>query len=334
MFQHDSHFTHFSPLGALAIILGVMSLLVQCAAAAQSPSPAPGAQSSYILGVDDQITIRVLEAEEVPDKPFRIDEHGDLDVPMIGSVHATGLSLHELSGLLAEKFSVYIRHPQVTLFLTEMRSQPVSILGAVTSPGIHQLQGHKSLIEMLALAGGVRADAGYRVKITRRAQWGTIPLPDAKTDSGAEVSVAEIGLKSLLDASHPSDNIAILPEDVITVPVAEMVYVMGEVKKPGGFVLGDRRELTVLQALAMADGATQSAKRSSALILRASSGTGSGAVTQIAVDLRKIIDGHAPDLAMHSTDILYVPGSDARRIAERALESMFSIGTGVAIYRP
>lgn len=332
MFQHDSHLT--SPLGALVIILGVMGLGVCCAGAADGSSPTATGQSSYILGIDDQITIRVLQADEVPDKPFRIDEGGNLDLPMIGSVHAAGLSLHELSGLLAEKFSVYIRNPQVTLFLTEMRSQPVSVLGAVNLPGTHQLQGHKSLMEMLALAGGLRADAGYRVKITRRAQWGTIPLPGVKTDSGGEVSVAEVGLKGLLDASHPSDNIAILPEDVITVPVAEMVYVMGEVKKPGGFVLGDRRELTVLQALAMADGATSTAKRGSARILRASSGAGSDAVTQIPVDLRKIIEGHAPDVAMHSSDILYVPGNDAKRIAEKALDSMLAIGTGVAIYRP
>jgi len=255
---------------------------------------------------------------------------------MIGSVHAAGLTVHDLSRQLVQKFSVYIREPQVNVFLTDMRSQPVSVLGAVNAPGTHQLQGHKTMIEMLALAGGIRQDAGYRAKVTRQARWGLIPLPDARMDPSGQVSVAEIPLKVLLEGTDPAQNISILPDDVITVPVGELVYVMGEVKKPGGFVLGDRPQLTVLQALAMADGVLSAAKKANAQILRAGvAGSANGSVVQIPVDIKKIMEGHAPDVPMQPRDILYVPADGAKRMAQRAVDSLFAIGTGAALlYRP
>jgi polysaccharide export outer membrane protein len=213
-----------------------------------------------------------------------------------------------------------------------MRSQPVSVLGAVNTPGVHQLQGHKTLIEVLATAGGLRADAGYRVKITRRSEWGLVPLPEATISKDGATSVAEVRLKGLMEAENPSQNIAILPDDVLTIPVAEMIYIIGDVKKSGGFVLGERREISVLQALALSEGLGPAARSEEARILRMNAGSDSRA--ELPVNLRKILAGQASDVPMQSNDILFVPVNGAKRLGARALEAMLQIGTGVAIYRP
>jgi polysaccharide export outer membrane protein len=274
----------------------------------------------------------VVESDEINGKMYRVDEKGNLDLPMIGSLRAAGLTVHQVESEVAGKLRVYIREPQVTVFLSEMRSQPVSVLGAVNAPGVHQLQGHKTLIEMLSMAGGLRQDAGYRIKITRHIEWGTIPVKNAATDPTGQFSVAEVSLKGLMEASSPGDNVAIFPNDVITVPVAEMIYVIGDVKKSGGFVLGERNHVTVLQALAMAEGLDQAAKASEARILRVTPGSDTRA--ELVVDLKRILAGQATDVAMLSNDILFVPTNGFKRLGARTLESMFSIGTGLAIYRP
>jgi polysaccharide export outer membrane protein len=300
--------------------------------AAWGQAPAQLPIPTYVLGPDDQVTIHVVESDEINGKVYRVDEKGDLDLPMIGSLHAAGSTVHQVESQVTQKLRVYIREPQVTVFLSEMRSQPVSVIGAVNTPGVHQLQGHKTLIEMLSLAGGLRQDAGYRIKITRHIEWGTIPVKDATTDPTGQFSVAEVSLKGLMEASSPEENVAILPNDVITVPVAEMIYVIGDVKKSGAFVLGERNHVTVLQALAMAEGLDQAAKANAARILRVS--PGSDTRSEVVVDLKKILAGQATDMAMRSNDILFIPTDSMKRLGARTLESMFAIGSGMAIYRP
>lgn len=313
------------------ISLGAISLAQLDSAVPAVPS-VQKAPSTYVLGPGDQVGIQLTpEGEEINGKLWRIDEAGDLNVPVAGTVHAAGLTTHDLAQALTERFQVYFRKPQLIVFVSEMRSQPVSIMGAVNSPGVHQLQGHKRLIEALALAGGLRADAGYRVKITRQSEWGAIPLPGAAWDKDRSFSVGEVALKGLMEAADPAENIAIMPNDVITVPVAEMVYVIGDVKKSGGFVLGERRQMSVLQALALSEGLGPSARAAEARILRAN---GTDSRTELPVDLRKILAGKANDVAMQSNDILFVPVNGAKRLGVRALETMVSVGTGIAIYRP
>ncbi len=292
----------------------------------------PATMSSYVLGQGDQVTLRVVEADEIPDKPFRIDEKGSIDVPMIGAVHAAGLTVHELQTLLVTRFTAFIKNPQVAVFVNEMRSQPVSVLGAVNLPGVHQLQGHKTLVEVLATAGGLKPDAGYSVRITRHMEWGQVPLPGSSVTPDGLYSVGEVGLKGLLEAKNPADNIAVMPNDVLTIPVAEMIYVLGDVRKSGGFVLGERKGVSVLQALAMAEGTTPLARSNEARILRNS--PGSEVRAEIPVDLKKIMNGQAIDIAMQSNDVLFVPTSGVKKIRERALDAIFAIGSGVAIYRP
>lgn len=299
------------------------------------PRPAvEEAPSSYILGPGDQIVIRAFDAEEISDKPTRISSSGYINLPLVGRVHAAGMTVEQLEAELTSRLQTYIQSPEVSVSVSEFRSQPVSVIGAVNAPGVHQLQGHKTLIEILSLAGGTRSDAGHTVKITRRLEWGRIPLPNAKDDPTGQFSVAEVNLKSVLDAKNPQDNILIQPEDVISVPRAEMVYVVGDVPRAGGFVLNEQENVTVLQALSLAGGLGRAAAPTKAKLLRAA---GKGANrTELAVNLKDILAGKKDDIPMQPEDILFIPNSASKSVALRSLETALGmgaqIGAGVAIY--
>ena len=289
--------------------------------------PAP---SNYILGPDDQITLFVSDLDEISNKPMRIDMRGDLTLPLAGRVHAAGFTADQLESEITDRLTKYLRNPEVVVSITDFRSQPISILGAVMQPGVHQLLGHKTLFEVLSEAGGLRPDAGNTVKITRNLKWGEIPLPDAKTDPTGQFSIASISSKSIMEATNPAENIAIKPDDVISVPKADLVYCIGSVHKPGGFVLGQDESLSALQVLSLAEGLDAKAAADKAKIMRAV--PGSATRTEIPVNLKQLMAGKAPDLPLKSDDILFVPNSAAKSVAARTAEAALQIGTGIAIY--
>src|SRR5712691_8931576 len=109
--------------------------------------------SEYALGPGDQITINALDAEEISGRTILIGSSGNIEVPLMGRVHAAGLTVEQLQAEMVTRLKTYVKDPQVSVNVTEMRSQPVSIIGSVGSPGVHQLEGHKTLVEMLSIAG-------------------------------------------------------------------------------------------------------------------------------------------------------------------------------------
>jgi len=245
-------------------------------------------------------------------------------------VRAAGLTVEQLEAELVSRLKAYIQKPEVAVSITEFRSQPVSVLGAVKSPGVHQLQGRKTLVEILSLAGGLNTDAGHSVKITRRQEWGKIPLRNAASDPSGQFSVAEVGLKSIMEATNPEENIVIRPHDVITVPRAEMVYVIGQVQRSGGFVLNERENISALKALSLAGGLDRAASPQHSRILRSAGGSNR---LEITLDLKKILAGKAPDVPLQPEDILFVPASTPKKAAIRAAEAAVQIGTGIIIWR-
>jgi polysaccharide export outer membrane protein len=305
----------------------VIALLAALAAGAAQDA----ARSPYTLGPDDQITIQALEAEEISGKPVRVAADGYVNLPMVGRLKVAGLTISETEAALAERLKRYIKSPQVAVSLTEERSQPVSVFGSVSKPGVLQLQGRKTLVEVLALAGGLAPEAGHSVKITRRLEWGRVPLPTAKDDETGEFSVAEVELRDIMQAKNPQENILIMPNDVITVPRAQMVYVIGEVQKAGGIVLGDQETMSVLQAMSIAGGIGRTAKPDKAKILRAKEG--STQRTELAVNLKDMLAGKLADMPMQAEDILFVPNSAGKTLAIRALETGAGTGLSAIIFR-
>lgn len=294
-------------------------------------SSKPEQRSTYVLGPDDQITIRALHCEEISDKPFRIQPDGYLNLPLVGSVKVAGLEIPALEAKLQQLLKTYYVDPEVTVTVTEFRSQPVSVVGAVTNPGVQQLQGRKTLLEIISAAGGTKPDAGPVVTITRRAEWGRIPLASAHDDAEGKYSVADVPLKDLIEGRNPAENILIRPDDVISIPPADLVYVLGEVKKAGGFVLGTRRSMSVLEALSMAEGLQPRAAPGKARILRAAEASEDRQPELINVS--RIMAGKAPDVTLRPSDILLIPNSSAKSITARSMEAAIQIGTGLLIWR-
>ncbi len=288
-------------------------------------------RAAYILGPDDEITVKALEAEEIIGGPLRVDQAGYISLPLIGRVRAAGHTPEQLEAELSRRLKTYIREPRVSVSISRFRNQPVSVIGAVNSPGVHQLEGRKTLIEILSLAGGLRDDAGYKVKITRRIEWGAVPLPAAETDASGQFSTAEVSLQEVMEALNPAENILIMPHDVITVPRAEMIYVIGGVHRSGGFVLNERESITVLQALALAGGLKATAKRKAGKILRP--GEPGTRRSEIDVNLNAIMAGNSLDLALEREDILFVPHSGGKAAIRRVAEAGLSMGTGMMIWR-
>jgi len=171
----------------------------------------------------------------------------------------------------------------------------------------------------------LKTEAGNSIKITRRKEFGSIPLPAATVDPSGEFSVAEVSVKSVMEARNPNENIEVKPYDVISIPRAELVYVIGAVKRAGGFVLNEREHISVLQALSMAEGLDRLASGKSAKILRSSDG--STERTEIPVDVTKILAGKTSDVSMQANDILFIPTSTAKSVGVRSIDAAIQMGT-------
>lgn len=296
--------------------------------AGTAAEPADQEDTNYVLGPGDQVLIWALQAEELGNRSYAIDESGFLSLPLAGRIEAGGLTLRQLESLVAQKLSRYLVQPQVTASVVEYHSQPISVVGAVANPGVQQLRGRKTLLEALSAAGGLRADAGAVARVTRKRKWGALPLPGATPDSTGESTVAEVNVKALMASSRSAENVDLRPEDVISVPPAPTVYVIGEVAKPGGFPAGDERQTTALQILAMAGGVTRIAAPSKATILRFADGGPKR--TGIPVDLKRILAGKQQDIQLEANDILFIPDSRGKRFTARMLDTLLSGGVSVA----
>lgn len=272
--------------------------------------PPDTVRPNYVLGPNDQILIRAPEAEEINQKPFRIDGDGNINLPLVGRIHAAGMTLQELEVYLVQKLKEYIREPQVFVDIVQFRSAPVYFTGMFVRPGIYPLQGNRTLLEMLTSVGGMLPNASRHITITRHEEYGAIPLPGAVVDPAKKVSTVEISIGSLRESINPAENILLQPYDVISVGRAENVYVNGEVLKIAGIELGERDSISILQALSQSGGFTKDAKRDKVRILRPIEGTNRRTV--IEVNAKELFDGKGIDIPLFPNDIVYVPRSYSR----------------------
>ena len=335
--------------GVVILLLAVIPLTAQQTPARVQPLPAqpmpaasqaapltaqntaPATPSTYLLGVDDQIIIQGPEMDEIVNRPYRIDPEGYVSLPMLGRIKAAGMTIGDFETALNRAAAKYVRDPQLVASVAEFHSQPISVVGAVNQPGAQQLQGKKTLMQVISMVGGFRSDAGNTLSIARESQWGVLPLPNAETDPTGKYSIAEISIPELLQAKTPQLNILIMPNDVITIPASETVYVVGDVHKAGGFLLGERKNMTVLQALAMAEGVSgTSDSRHSKIIHHAADNTQR---TETPVNVKLILAGKAEDVPLDGGDILFVPGSISKKAGLRTVEAAIQTASGLAIWR-
>ena len=289
--------------------------------------------STYRLGPEDQVSIRVMDLDKLQlDNAAapKINVNGDLDLPIIGQVHAQGLTLDELKQLIASRLSDILNNPSVSVSIVQYRSHPVSVLGAVRNPGVFQVAQTKHLLEVLSLAGGLAADAGDSIKISRLKTSGELPLLNVLEDATSSYLVGTVDVRRLLQAADTSLNIEVRDGDVIAVSTAELVYVVGAVKRAGGFTLGNRHDMSVLQALSLAEGLDRAASPNSARLLRQDKPGQER--TELVVNLKPILAGTAPDIPLRANDILFIPTSGIKLASIRGIEAAIQVGTGFAVF--
>ena len=133
----------------------------------------PALRPDYVLGPNDQILLRVPEAEELNDKPFRVDPDGNVSMPLVGIVRASGQTVAQFEAALTEQLKTYVKSPRVTVSVIQFRSDPVFLVGAFQKPGIYSLNAlQRTVVEMLSGVGGLQPNASRRIRITRRLDQG------------------------------------------------------------------------------------------------------------------------------------------------------------------
>jgi polysaccharide biosynthesis/export protein len=289
------------------------------------------------IGSGDLLHIDVFDVPELS-REVRVGDAGDISYPLIPTkINAAGLTTFQLEEKLEQLLieNGLVSHPQVSVFVKEQTSQPVSVVGAVQHTMVYQVIRPTTLLEVLSAAGGITDDAGSVVIITRPAHTDT---PKTKTISAADNSdqdqqIITIRLQDLLESGNAVFNVPVYGGDVVSVPRAGIVYVLGfGVSQPGGYVLQSHGEqVTVLKALALAHGLTNFAKADSAVIMRTNPATGNR--DQVPVHIKAIENHKEDDVSMKSNDILYIPDSRGLKVLARGAEAAIGIGTGIAIYR-
>jgi len=271
----------------------------------------PAQNSALRLGVGDLVELGVYNVPELSTKT-RVGSNGDVYLPLIDYVHVEGLTLEEAQALIEKRYSDggFLRDPHVTVFVDEYASQGASVLGEVSKPGVYPVLGQQRLLDLVSSAGGFTDKAGRVVTVTHRNQ----------QDKPIVVTLARN------PADNPANNVEVYPGDTIAVHRADIVYVVGEVGKPSGFLM-DSGSLTVLQAIALAGGVNRTAKLGAAKIIRK---TPQG-MTETPVQLKKILEAKAPDLPMQADDILFIPTSAAKLAAGRTAEAALQAATALSI---
>ena len=283
------------------------------------------AQPDDQIGPNDSVSVVALESEEVS-KTWRVTSEGDIDLPMVGKIHAAGLTSEQLQGKLTEGLRRYIREPHVTVYLVEVRSQPVTVSGAVHRPGTFQTEGPKTLLSVLSMAGGLEKTPGTTVTITRHIRYGAVPLPGAFNSEDGQYSTAVVPVKEILDPSSAASNLLIRPNDAISVSTSDTkIYLIGEVLKPGAIELVTTDSVSVLQALAAAGGLSKLANPRHTEIMRKNE---QGLYSKVAeIDLKKLVNGRVEDRLLTPGDVLVVPSSNLKLYSGMAAVSAIATAT-------
>ena len=300
------------------------------------------------IGAGDLLHFDVFDVPELS-RDLRVTDTGDISFPLIpGRIHVAGLTPFQLEGQMEQLLleNGLVSHPQVSVFVKEQTSQPISVVGAVSHPMVYQVLRPTTLLEVLSNAGGIADDAGPDVIITRPASPAAqAAVAPSSSDSDAshsdppadppapEPEVITIHLQDLLESGDSRYDVPVHGGDTIRVPKAGIIYILGGgIAAPGGYVLqGHGEEITVLKAVALAHGLTTYAKADSSVILRTNPATGKR--DAITVHIKQIEKHKADDVVVKTNDILYIPDSFGKKALARGGESAIGVGTSLAIYR-
>jgi len=266
---------------------------------------------ALVLGPGDEVEIAVYGAPDLSEHT-RVSAEGNISMPLIGYVRVAGLTSSEAEGAIEAQLRQgnIVNDPQVSVYVKEYTSGNISVAGEVAKPGAYSALGPHRLFDVLQAAGGLTEKAANRAVISHRGSEKpmTVELPK---------DPAQMAL----------NNVEILPGDTVVVPAAPIVYMLGEVSKPGGYVLNSINGVTLLRVFAAAGGPTHAASVGGTKMVRR---TPSG-LQELSVPLKNILRAKAPDMPVQADDIIYVPSSNVKAFLN-ASSLITSLGT-LAIYR-
>jgi polysaccharide export outer membrane protein len=311
-------------------------------------------QGEYRIGSHDLLEINVFEAPDL-NRSLRVSAGGEISMPLLGAVQSSGLTARELEGTLEVRLRQYMKDPHVGVFVTTVESHPVSVVGAVKKPGVFQIRGTKTVLEMLSMAEGLSDDAGDEVLVMRGAglHFGSdsnggsanpdvtaspapqspsqTQMPSGAADDLSYNDTIKINLKDLLESGDQRFNVAVYPGDIVKVTRGGIIYVIGDVKKPGGFVLKTDQNMSVLKAIALAEGLNATAAKSRTKIIRTDEKTGQR--FEFPIDLGKVLAGKTPDTPLKPADIVFIPNSSGKTMLYKGSEAAVATASGLIIWR-
>ncbi|MGE5207643.1 MAG: polysaccharide biosynthesis/export family protein [Chlamydiota bacterium] len=271
----------------------------------------PAKTSALLIGPGDEVEVTVYGAPDLSEHT-RVGSDGDISLPLVGHIRIAGLSSDQaqraISDQLQEKHIV--KDPQVSVFVKEYTNSEISVAGEVAKPGVFSVLGPHRLLDVLEAAGGLTDKASDTITISHR---GTDQLStEHLSNDPAQMARA---------------NIELQPGDTVVVPKAGIVYVLGEVNRPGGYALNSNGGVTLLQVLAAAGGTTQLASLSGTKMVRR---TPSG-LKEIPVPMKDLLHARAADFSMQPGDIVYVPSSRVKSALNAG--ALVSSAGAAAVYR-
>ncbi len=277
-----------------------------------------GKAPEYRIGPGDVLEITVFQVEELNLK-VRVNGRGTVIVPLLGEIDVGNKTVVDMERLLAEKLGEnYLHDPQVSVFVSEYRSQKITVMGAVKEPAVHIVRRPHSVLELLSMSGGLNEKAGHQIYVQTLTE-------DAKTkDATAQNLIIE--LKKLLENTTPEFNLILRGGDSVYVPEAGVVFVEGAVRKPGAYQM--HGETNVLKAIALAGGVEFDAKEGSIQVFR----RGAGDDQVVEVDLKAIRDNRVTDLRLLDGDIVVVRSNILKKGfvgSWRGVTGVFSVNKGI-----
>ncbi len=279
----------------------------------QPNSDAPSAPTrALLLGAGDLLEVRVFDTPELSGK-FRVDGLGQVTLPVGGTIKVLGLTAEQVQASIEDRLRQrdILHHPHVEVFVLEYATQGVTVMGEVKLPGVYPLLGRHTVLDFISVAGGVTPSASKTVILTHQHSPG---------------QVVTVNLSSSVHSLEQQD-FEVEPGDRIVVTRAGVVYVIGDVGRPGGYLIENKDAVTVLQALALAQGLNKTAKLDARLIRNSPSGR-----VESDLPLKKILANQATDPGLQDGDILFVPISGTKEWADKGVTSILQMAVGVVIY--
>jgi polysaccharide export outer membrane protein len=279
-----------------------------------SGTPA-AASESLLIGPGDQLHIQVADTPEMDQHP-RVTDAGEVPIEAVGNVQVAGLTPAAAAIALQNRLIAahYMRHPIVIVTIEQYATQTVSVLGEVKAPGAYTIATPRSILNVLALAGGLNPLADRNIVIERR---------------GDPANRIHYNYSNNPDTAVEK-QVLVSPGDTILVPKAGIVYILGDVNHPGGYAMANNEsQMTMLEALALAGGVSKSAKQGGARLLRKD---GSGSYSDRKLSVGELQEGKIPDIAMQPGDVIYIPFSFGRNMAVMGAGSIAAAATSAAIY--